>query len=56
MSGLDRFPHLAGTLGVAMYKRFAELGWIAPFRKSRAVRVTLEGREAFSKYLHIVVG
>jgi DNA-binding transcriptional ArsR family regulator len=52
----ERRPHLAGTLGVAMYKRFAELGWIAPLRKSRAVRVTLEGREAFSKYLRIVVG
>jgi DNA-binding transcriptional ArsR family regulator len=52
----ERRPHLAGTLGVKMYKRFSELGWIAPSRKSRAVRVTLEGREAFSKYLRIVVG
>jgi DNA-binding transcriptional ArsR family regulator len=52
----ERRPHLAGTLGVNMYKRFLELGWIAPTGKSRAVRVTLEGREAFSKYLHIVVG
>jgi biotin operon repressor len=52
----ERRPHLAGTLGVAMYKRFSELGWIAPLRKSRAVRVTLEGREAFSKHLRIVVG
>jgi DNA-binding transcriptional ArsR family regulator len=52
----ERRPHLAGALGVAMYKRFSELGWIAPIAKSRAVRVTLEGREAFSKYLHIVVG
>jgi DNA-binding transcriptional ArsR family regulator len=52
----ERRPHIAGTLGVALYKRFAELGWIAPTRKSRAVRVTLQGRKAFSKYLHIVVG
>ena len=52
----ERRPHLAGTLGVTMYKRFSELGWIAPSKKSRAVRVTLEGREAFFKYLHIVVG
>jgi hypothetical protein len=52
----ERRPHLAGTLGVAMYKRFAELGWIASLRKSRALRVTLEGREAFSKHLRIVVG
>jgi DNA-binding transcriptional ArsR family regulator len=52
----ERRPHLAGTLGGNMYKRFAELGWIASSGKSRAVRVPLEGREAFSKYLHIVVG
>jgi hypothetical protein len=38
-----------------MYKRFLELGWLAPSAKSRAVQVTLEGRQAFSKYLHIVV-
>lgn len=52
----ERRPHLAGTLGVNMYKRFSELGWISPTRKSRAVRVTLEGREAFLKHLHLVVG
>jgi len=52
----ERRPHLAGTLGVTMYKRFSELGWIVRSRKSRAVRVTLEGRGAFSKHLHIVVG
>jgi hypothetical protein len=52
----ERRPHLAGALGVTMYKRFTELGWIASMRQSRAVRVTLEGRKAFSKYLHIAVG
>jgi DNA-binding transcriptional ArsR family regulator len=52
----ERRPHLAGSLGVAMYKRFSELGWVMPLRKSRAVRVTLEGRKAFLKHLHIVVG
>jgi DNA-binding transcriptional ArsR family regulator len=52
----ERRPHLAGTLGVKMYKRFTQLGWIAHSRKSRTIRVTLEGRQAFSKYLHIVVG
>lgn len=51
----ERRPHLGGTLGVMMYKRFLELGWLAPSAKSRAVQVTLEGRQAFSKYLHIVV-
>jgi DNA-binding transcriptional ArsR family regulator len=52
----ERRPHLAGTLGVNMYKRFAELGWLTSLGKSRAVRVPLEGREAFSKYLHLMVG
>jgi len=52
----ERRPHLAGTLGVTMYKRFSELGWIARSRKSRAIRVTLEGRQALSKHLNIVVG
>jgi DNA-binding transcriptional ArsR family regulator len=52
----ERRPHLSGSLGVAIHKRFMELGWIAPIPKSRAVRVTLEGRIAFSKYLRIVVG
>jgi hypothetical protein len=51
-----RRPHLAGSLGVSMYKRLSKLGWIVPSRKSRAVRVTLEGREALLKHLELVVG
>jgi hypothetical protein len=39
-----------------MYRRLSKLGWIAPSRKSRAVRVTLEGREALLKHLGLVVG
>jgi DNA-binding transcriptional ArsR family regulator len=52
----ERRPHLAGSLGVNMYKRLSKLGWVAPSRKSRAVRVTLEGREALLKHLGLVVG
>lgn len=51
----ERRPHLAGSLGVKVYKQFSQLGWIAPARRSRAVRVTLEGRQAFSKHLNITV-
>jgi hypothetical protein len=51
----ERRPHLAGSLGVGMFKRFSELGWIVPARKARALRVTLEGRQAFQKFLHVVV-
>ena len=52
----ERRPHLAGALGVAMYRRFVERGWIEATRGSRVVRITLEGRKAFSKHLHISVG
>jgi hypothetical protein len=37
----ERRPHLAGTLGCAMYRRFCELEWLVPMRDTRAVRVTL---------------
>ena len=52
----ERRPHLAGTLGVAMYRRFAELGWIQETRKSRIVRITLEGRRGLAKHLYLSVG
>ncbi|HTB96895.1 MAG TPA: helix-turn-helix transcriptional regulator [Terracidiphilus sp.] len=52
----ERRSHLSGALGVAVYVRFTELGWIAPMRTSRAVRVTLEGRRALQKHLHLVTG
>jgi DNA-binding transcriptional ArsR family regulator len=52
----ERRPHLAGSLGVGMYKGFAKLGWIVPSRRVRGVRVTLEGREALLKHLRLVVG
>jgi len=52
----ERRPHIAGILGVAMLKRFSDLEWIVPIRKSRAVRVTLEGRKAFAKYRNNVEG
>jgi DNA-binding transcriptional ArsR family regulator len=52
----DWTERLAGSLGVNLYKRLSKLGWIVPSRKSRAVRVTLEGREALLKHLELVVG
>lgn len=42
----ERRPHLAGPLGVEMYKRFVDIGWIESLRNSRAVRITLKGRQA----------
>ena len=52
----ERRPHLAGPLGREMYKRFCELGWIAPIRDTRAVRITMEGRSQFWKLLRIPLG
>lgn len=52
----ERRPHVAGALGVAMYRRFAALRWIEPAKGSRAVRITLEGRKALAKHLHVAVG
>ena len=50
-----RRPHLAGSLGVAMTRRFFESGWIVRVRVSRAVRVTDRGGRALSDELGLQV-
>jgi DNA-binding transcriptional ArsR family regulator len=52
----ERRPHLAGILGVVLYKRFVALRWIAPIQNTRAVRVTLEGKRELWKRLRIPLG
>jgi DNA-binding transcriptional ArsR family regulator len=49
----ERRPHLAGTLGCSLYKRFKELKWIVPIAGSRAVRVTLKGKHGLWVLLRI---
>lgn len=49
----ERRPHLAGTLGVNLYKRMLELGWLAPITGTRAVRLTSEGKRELAKRLGI---
>ena len=49
----ERRHHLAGALGCAMYKRFQELGWVAPVRDTRLLRVTLEGQARLWELLRI---
>lgn len=51
----ERRPHVAGALGVAMYRRFVALRWIAPMKSTRAVRVTLDGKRELWKRLRIAV-
>jgi DNA-binding transcriptional ArsR family regulator len=51
----ERRPHVAGAVGVGMYRRFVALKWIVPAKNTRAVRVTLEGKRELSKRLRIAV-
>ncbi|HLH02654.1 MAG TPA: helix-turn-helix domain-containing protein [Bryobacteraceae bacterium] len=51
----ERRPHIAGTLGVALCKRFAALRWIAPIRNTRGLRVTLDGKRQLWERLRIPV-
>ncbi|MEV4490862.1 helix-turn-helix domain-containing protein [Micromonospora coxensis] len=46
----ERRPHLAGALGAALCRRFAELGWTAP-GAGRSVRVTPAGVAALADTL-----
>ncbi|MGB2567301.1 ArsR/SmtB family transcription factor [Micromonospora citrea] len=46
----ERRPHLAGALGAALCRRFAELGWTAP-GSGRSVRVTPAGVAALADTL-----
>jgi DNA-binding transcriptional ArsR family regulator len=39
----ERRPHLAGALGAALHARLLALGWFAPLRGTRAVRLTPRG-------------
>jgi len=51
----ERRPHVAGAVGVGMYKRLVALKWIVPGKNTRAVRVTLDGKRELWKRLRIAV-
>ena len=51
----ERRPHVAGAVGVGMYRRFVALKWIVPAKNTRAVRVTLDGKRELWKRLRIAV-
>ena len=52
----ERRPHLAGTLGVALYRRLVDLGWLVPIPQTRAVRVTLRGKHELWTQLRVACG
>lgn len=49
----ERRPHLGGSLGVALLRRFMELKWLTPMRESRCLRLTSHGRRALEEALGI---
>ena len=51
----ERRPHVAGAVGVAMYRRFVAMKWIVPAKNTRAVRVTLDGKRELWKRLRVAV-
>lgn len=51
----ERRPHVAGELGVSMYRRFVAMRWIVPGKNTRAVRVTLDGKHELWKRLRIAI-
>ena len=51
----ERRPHLAGSIGVSMYRRFVALKWVAGIPGTRAVRVTIEGKRELWKRLRVPI-
>lgn len=51
----ERRYHLAGALGSALAERSFAMGWLAPVRQSRAVRLTDRGRAALKEGLGIAL-
>jgi DNA-binding transcriptional ArsR family regulator len=49
----ERRHHLGGPLGVALFSRLKELGWLAANSKTRAVRVTHTGMRELHRQLGI---
>ena len=45
----ERRPHIAGAVGVALTKRFFDLGWAERVKQSRAVIVTEAGKRGFAE-------
>ena len=45
----QRRPHIGGGLGAALLEMYLARGWILRMRRSRAVSITPDGRQAFAK-------
>jgi DNA-binding transcriptional ArsR family regulator len=51
----ERRPHLAGSLGAAVADTMLDRGWVTRVPKTRALRVTDEGREGLRDALGVAV-
>ncbi len=51
----ERRPHLGGSLGVALLRRFMELKWLTPLREPRCLRLTPHGQRALQKALGVAL-
>ncbi|MCE0742177.1 ArsR/SmtB family transcription factor [Bacillus sp. G16] len=51
----ERQHHLAGALGNALLVRMLEEKWIVRMPKTRAVKITQSGKNAFEKYLKMYI-
>jgi DNA-binding transcriptional ArsR family regulator len=45
----ERRPHIAGTIGAALTRRYFDLGWMQRLSRSHAVVVTPSGRRGFRR-------
>jgi DNA-binding transcriptional ArsR family regulator len=48
--------HLSGALGAALTARILDLGWVVRLPRTRAVRVTDEGRAGLAEHLGVALG
>jgi DNA-binding transcriptional ArsR family regulator len=49
----ERQYHIAGLLGAALLDRFFALNYIARTKRTRCIRVTLDGKKAFNRLLNL---
>lgn len=49
----ERRHHLAGALGHALLERLLELGWVQRIPKTRAVKITPEGKKGLNETFHV---
>jgi hypothetical protein len=52
----EQAHHLSGALGAALAARLFELGWVARLPRTRAVRLTDDGRAGLAEQFGVAAG